>query len=134
MVMGIFTRRPMGSTVLDLVPSYSTKGVPVEVALSSDVLTISCGVSKGAPLSSSLPQISVHRIMGFQQITVAGAIFPRNTLRCLRQRLLKLQREKQTLCRFSIRGMTYQTIYVWQVLIKFSYICIKGIIVCANIV
>ena len=112
--MGTFTRPAMGSTVLDLVPCYSTKAVPVELALSSDVLTTSCGVYKGAPQSSSLPQISVHRIMGFQQIMVAGAIFPKNTLRCLRQHLLKLQRKEQILCQFSIRGTTYQIIHVFK--------------------
>ncbi|XWS54431.1 hypothetical protein CRYUN_Cryun10bG0088900 [Craigia yunnanensis] len=103
-VMGTFTKPVMGSTVLGIVPCYLTKGVPVELALRSDVLTTSCGVSKGAPQSSSLPQISVHRIMGFQQIMVADAISPRNTLRCLRKHLLKLQRKEQILCQFSIRG------------------------------
>ncbi|TYH37039.1 hypothetical protein ES332_D12G013800v1 [Gossypium tomentosum] len=92
--MGIFIRPAMGNTVQDLVPCCSTKGVHVELALRSDVLTISYGVSKGVPQSSSLLQIFVHQITGFLQIMVGGVISPRNTLRCLRLHLLKLQKKK----------------------------------------
>jgi hypothetical protein len=76
----------------------------VGLAMSSDVLTIYCGACRGAPLLFSLPQISVLQIMGSQLIMVAGVIFPRSTLRCLRLHSLKLQHQVLTLCQCSTRG------------------------------
>lgn len=46
---------------------------------------------QGAHLLSSQPQTFVHQILGFQLIMVAGAISPKNILRCPKPPLLKLQ-------------------------------------------
>ena len=104
MVMGTFTGPPTENTVLGLVQCYSTEGVLVELALSSDVSTTSCGAGLVAHLSYSPPQISALQITGFRRIMVAGVTFPKNTLRCQRPHSLKLQREELILYQFNTEG------------------------------
>lgn len=104
-VMGTFTRPAMANTVLDLVPCYSTEEVLVAHALRSDVLITSCFVSSGAHLSFLLPQISALLTMDFHQIMVGGAISLKNTLRCQRLHLVKLQIKKLILSQFNSGGI-----------------------------
>lgn len=103
-VMGTFTGPPTESTVLGLVQCYSTEGVLVELALSSDASTTSCGAGLVAHLSYLPPQISALQITGFRRIMVAGVTFPKNTLRCQRPHSLKLQREELILYQFNTEG------------------------------
>lgn len=103
-VMGTFTGPPTESTVLGLVQCYSTEGVLVELALSSDASTTSCGAGLVAHLSYLPPQISALQITGFRRITVAGVTFPKSTLRCQRPHSLKLQREELILYQFNTEG------------------------------
>ena len=102
--MVTFTESPMGSTVQGLAAYCSTEAVPVGLAMSWDVLTTSCGASKEALPLSSLQPIFARRISGSRPTMVAGAISPRNTLKCLRLLLLRLLRGRQTLSQFSIGG------------------------------